>query len=74
MELKQNAPTLIDLLVGLLRASKSNLDSIHPVLCACASILLKLANQEVNLVQTVVSLVRKAGHATKQVSRINLKY
>ena len=33
----------------------------------CASILLKLRNDKVNLVQSVISLVMKAGHASKQV-------
>lgn len=67
LELEQNAPTFLALLVGLLPASKHQLDSVHPALCMCASILLKLTNQKMDLVQTVVSLVLKAGHATKQV-------
>ena len=67
LELEQNAPTFLVLLVGLLPGSKQQLDSVRPALCMCASILLKLTNQKVDLVQTVVSLVLKAGHATKQV-------
>ena len=67
LELEQNAPTFLALLVGLLPASKHQLDSVRPALCMCASILLKLTNQKMDLVQTVVSLVLKAGHATKQV-------
>ena len=61
IELEQNAPTFLALLVGLLPASIQQLDSVHPVLCTCASILLKLTNQKVVLVQTVVSPVLKAG-------------
>lgn len=74
LELQQNAPTLIDLLLGLLPASKSNLDSVRPALCMCASILLKLTNGKVNLVQTVISLVLKAGHATKQVRQLHVQF
>ena len=36
----------------------------------CASVILKLNNQKMNLVQSSVSLVLKAGHATKQVNII----
>jgi len=40
----------------------------------CASILLKLTNGKVNLVQTVISLVLKAGHATKQVRQLHVQF
>lgn len=70
LELQQIAPTLMALLVGLLPPSKAELDSCRPPLCMCASILLKLTNSKVNLAQTVISLILKAGHATKQVKSL----
>ena len=63
IELQQNAPTPMSLLVGLTPASKYKSKGIRPALCWCASILLKLRNDKVNLVQSVISLVLKAGHA-----------
>ena len=44
-----------------------SLKSIKPVLCMCASMLLKLRNPHVNLVQGMVSIVLRVGHACKQV-------
>ena len=68
LELEQVAPTLMTLLHGFIASSKSYLDSVQPAICMCASIILKLQNKNVNLVQSVVSLVLKAGHATKEVT------
>ena len=67
LELQQNAPTLLTLLTNLLPQSKRNSESSKPALCMCTSILLKLQNPKMNIVQSMVSLVLKAGHATKQV-------
>ena len=61
-ELQSKAPTLLTILSG--GASSSN---IRPAICTCASILLKLRNPKINVVQAVVSLVLKAGHASIQV-------
>ena len=67
LELQKNAPILMSLLTSLLPQSKRNSEASKLPLCMCASILLKLQNPKMNLVQSMVSLVLKAGHATKQV-------
>ena len=66
-ELLAKSPLLAATLTGLLPASKKMHSNVIPALCVCASIILKLQNQKVNVVQTMISLVLKAGHATKQV-------
>ena len=66
-ELELKTPLLATTLSGLLPVSKRTQINVVPALCVCASVLLKLQNQKVNLVQTMISLVLKAGHATKQV-------
>ena len=65
-ELPQNAPMLMSLLLNLVPSSKCDSESVKPALCICASVILN--NQKMNLVQSAVSLVLKAGHATKQVN------
>lgn len=67
LELQQHAPLLLDILTKLLPPSKRGAKSIQPALCVCASILLKLRSNKVNLVQTMIAVVLRAGHATKQV-------
>ena len=52
------------LVSNLIPPSKRASESVKPALCMCASIILKLNNQKINLVQSVVSLILKAGHAT----------
>lgn len=66
IELQQSAPTLMAILCQLIPLSKKS-DKVNPALCLCASVLLKLRNDKVNLIQSVISLVLKAGHATKEV-------
>ena len=61
-ELETKAPIFVHLLSG--GASSTN---IKPAICTCASILLKLRNPKVNLVQAMVSVVLKAGCASIQV-------
>ena len=61
-------PLLAATLTGLLPVSKRTQTNVVHALCVCASIILKLQNQKVN-VQTMISLVLKAGHATKQVTK-----
>ena len=58
---------MLSILTNLLPLSKRDDKSVIPALCVCASIFLKLQNQKVNVVQTMIGLVLKAGHATKQV-------
>ena len=75
-ELEQKAPTLTAILLGLAptskRAQSEHTQCIKPALSICASILLKLHHDKVNLVQSVISLVMKAGHASKQVCLLTL--
>ena len=66
-ELELKTPLLAATLTGLLPVSKRTQTNVVPALCVCASIILKLQNQKVNVVQTMISLVLKAGYATKQV-------
>lgn len=74
LELKQNAPGLVSFLCALLPFAKRNSETTRPALCMCVSILLKLQNPKVNLVQSMVSLILKSGHATKQVCIYDLVY
>ena len=66
-ELQLNTPLLANFLTGFLPKSKEA-SCFLPALCVCASIVIKLQNQKVNVVQSMISLLLKAGHATKQVS------
>ena len=66
-ELRLNAPLIVSILSNLLPPSKREDKRVIPALCVCACIFLKLQNQKVYVVQTMISLVLKAGHATKQV-------
>ena len=61
-ELQNKTPTLLEILSG----GSSN-GPVQPSICTCASILMKLRNPKVNLVQAMVSVVLKAGHANTQV-------
>ena len=61
-ELQSKTPTLLEILSG----GCSN-GPVQPSICTCASILMKLRNPKVNLVQAMVSVVLKAGHANIQV-------
>lgn len=68
-ELSDNVPTLLHL-VGT-----RNPERAIPALCVSVMILLKLRNNKLNLVQALVSIILKAGHATIQVciiSRLSL--
>lgn len=58
-ELQSKTPTLLEILSGD--------GPVQPSICTCASILLKLRNPKVNLVQAMVSVVLMAGHANTQV-------
>lgn len=69
-ELRVNAPLLLSFFSCLLPKRKQQ--EVHPAICMLASIVLRLNNQKVNLVQSVVSLILRAGHATKQVRSASL--
>ena len=68
IEVKNNAPVLVSLLLQLIPPSKREDQSARQALCICISILLKLRCHKVNLVQAVISVLLKGGHATKQVN------
>ena len=70
LELMNCTPTLTQLMLCILPKSKQGTKAVRPSLCMCASILLKHRNNRINLVQSVVSMIMKAGHATKQVKHI----
>ena len=60
-ELSDHVPTLLRVI------GSRNSENAKPALCVCTKILLKLRNPKMNLVQALVSLVLKAGHASIQV-------
>lgn len=66
-ELQSKTPTLLAILSG--GYSKGQ---VQPALCTCASILMKLRNPKVNLVQAMISVLLKAGHANTQVSVLTI--
>ena len=55
-ELESKVPTVLKIL-----SSDFSNTSIKPAVCVCASILLKLRNPKINLVQAMLSVVLKAG-------------
>lgn len=63
-ELQNHAPILLTMLTGAIASSDT---PFQPPLCVAASILLKLSNPRVNLVQSILSLILKTGQATKLV-------
>ena len=67
-EMQMHAPLLVTFLTQLLPLSKrKDENAFHPALSVCASILLTLHNFKINIVQAVIAVVLRAGHATKQV-------
>ena len=62
-ETQSHAPTLASVLTSTVSITD---DSIYPPLCVVAGILMKTHNPQINLVQSIVSLVLKMGQATKQ--------
>ena len=77
-ELKVKAPTLHQVLMGCINVRqrervrkgphrKSTRVHKHAVLGICAAILLRHRNQNLNLVQRLLSLILNSGHAGKQV-------
>lgn len=66
-ELQLHTPTLLAILTKCLPKHKSTSSAIIPAVCTSASILLKMTNPHVNLAQGVLSIILRAGCATKQV-------
>ena len=73
LELEVHAPLLVALFTHLLSPKPKAGVVVYPSLCVCASIFLKLHNNKINLVQAMIAVVLKAGHATKQVCEIEVK-
>lgn len=73
-ELLQSAPVLMAIMQGSVARRKSmELPQMaKPVLCMCASMLLKFRNPQMCYLQCVVSLILHAGHAGTQVSIFTL--
>lgn len=57
----------ISTLLAILSGSFSN-GPVQLAVCTCASILIKMRNLTVNLVQAMISVTLRAGHANTQVS------
>lgn len=67
LELKNNAPLLVMLFHQLFPAHKKEDQSTMMAICVCISILLQAQSNKINLVQAMISLLLRNGHATKQV-------
>lgn len=67
LELEQYLPLLVSIFLQFVPQSKRENLSTRRVLCVCISILLKLHCHKINLVQAIISLLLKCGHATTQV-------
>ena len=71
-EIETQCPVLVSILQDSLPSSVMKKDNVTPSLCVCASIPLKLRNSHMNIVQAMISLLLKSGHASKQVKTIAL--
>ena len=69
-EMAKATPVILSLLQVCI-PKHASLERVKPVVCMCAPILAKFRNPKLCLVQSVVSMVLQAGHASKQVSVIN---
>ena len=73
MELQSSAPTFYQVLHGCVnvkrrqRATKTHHPSNSAILGVCAALLLRHRNQNMNLLQRIISLILHSGHAAKQV-------
>ena len=67
LELQNNAPLLVTLFKQLFPEQKKEDQSTIMAICVCISILLQAQNGKINLVQAVIGLLLRNGHATKQV-------
>ena len=66
-ELQLDTPLFMSFLTNFLPPAKRSNENVRPAICVCASILLKLRNHKVNIIQNMISMVLKGGHATAQV-------
>lgn len=72
-ELQSSAPTFYQVLHGCVnvkrrqRATKTYHPSNTAILGVCAAVLLRHRNQNLNLLQRIISLILHSGHAAKQV-------
>ncbi len=61
---------IINLLRNASPTKVRDTDNSLPSLCLCISIILKIQNPHVNVVQGIISLLLKSGHAGKQVYEV----
>ena len=66
-EVETCCPLLASFIKGCLPPKLQDNSCSLPSLCVCASIILKMQNSHINLVQGLLSLLLKSGHASKQV-------
>lgn len=64
LEIEKHAPLLFTILKGCLSTTPKPM----PILCVIVSILLKCRNPKLCMVQSMISIILFAGHASKQVS------
>ena len=68
-ELSKFAPLLMSLLFSAIKRHKApHTDTDCAIVGLCASILINLQNQKMNLVQKINSLILYAGHTSKEVN------
>ena len=72
-ELQLTTPTLLKILTDCLPKKKTATSAVIRGICTAASIMLKLSDQKINLVQGVLSVVLRAGSASKQVYTATLQ-
>lgn len=66
-ELEKKCPILLQVLTESLPYTTRCKESIKPAMCTSACILLKLRCPSMSLLQGMLSIVLRAGHASKQV-------
>ena len=70
-EIEDHCPMLATFLKECLPVRVSENNGSIPSLCVCASIILKLRNPHINVVQGMISLILKSGHANQQVPQFS---
>ena len=67
LEMVKATPVIMSLFCGCL-SQKANKDKLKPIICMCTAVLAKCRNPKLCLMQSIISLILLAGHASKQVS------
>ncbi len=68
LEMIKATPVLLSVLQACTVKRRVYPERVKPVVCMCAAILAKFRNPKACLVQSVISMILQAGHASKQVS------